>query len=163
MGMRNDNLWHILLGMWWGLVACALICLAGGCASKRVPVTGGVSARADTAYVTKVVRDTFRVRDSAVVRVEAVGDTVYKTKEVWRWRDRLVHLTDTVYRSAVRADTIRVPVPAERKLSWWERTVEQPLRTAATAAAVAVCLLFAAWLGRRLAEWSLRCNGSTDE
>ena len=58
-----------------------------------------------------------------IVRVTAKGDTVYKTKEVWRERERVRWRVDTVYKAAVRTDTIRVPVAVERKASLWERVV----------------------------------------
>ena len=75
-----------------------------------------------------MVRDTMLVKDSVMVSIFSAGDTVYKTREVWRWRDRTNVRVDTAYKSAVRVDTVRVPVAVERKLSWWERTVERPLQ-----------------------------------
>lgn len=73
-------------------------------------------------------RDTVLVKDSVLVSIFSAGDTVYKTREVWRWRDRTNVRVDTAYKSAVRVDTVRVPVAVERKLSWWERTVERPFK-----------------------------------
>lgn len=119
---------RIVIGTLWGVLLCALLhVLLSGCASRRVTV-GGSTHKADTVYRMNVVRDTVLVKDSVLVSVFSAGDTVYKTREVWRWRDRTNVRVDTVYKSAVRVDTVRVPVAVERKLSWWERTVERPLQ-----------------------------------
>ena len=107
---------------------CALLhVLLCGCASRRVTV-GGSTQKTDTVYKMNMVRDTVLVKDSVLVSIFNMGDTVYKTREVWRWRDRTNVRVDTVYKSALRVDTVRVPVAVERKLSWWERTVERPLQ-----------------------------------
>lgn len=119
---------RIVIGTLWGVLMCALLhVLLSGCASRRVTV-GGSTHRIDTVYRTNMVRDTMLVKDSVLVSIFNMGDTVYKTREVWRWRDRTNVRVDTVYKSALRVDTVRVPVAVERKLSWWERTVERPLQ-----------------------------------
>lgn len=119
---------RIVIGTLWGVLLCALLhVLLSGCASRRVMV-GGSTQKTDTVYRMNVVRDTVLVKDSVLVSIFSAGDTVYKTREVWRWRDRTNVRVDTVYKSAVRVDTVRVPVAVERKLSWWERTVERPLQ-----------------------------------
>lgn len=119
---------RIMIGTLWGVLLCALLhVLLSGCASRRVTV-GGSTQKTDTVYKMNMVRDTVLVKDSVLVSIFNMGDTVYKTREVWRWRDRTKVRVDTVYKSAVRVDTVRVPVAVERKLSWWERTVERPLQ-----------------------------------
>lgn len=119
---------RIVIGTLWGVLLCALLhVLLCSCASRRVTV-GGSTQKTDTVYRMNVVRDTVLVKDSVLVSIFSAGDTVYKTREVWRWRDRTKVRVDTVYKSAVRVDTVRVPVAVERKLSWWERTVEKPLQ-----------------------------------
>lgn len=120
--------WRIVIGTLWGVLLCALLhVLLLGCASRRVTV-GGSTQKTDTVYKTSLVRDTVLVKDSVLVSIFSAGDTVYKTREVWRWRDRVNVRVDTIYKNAVRVDTVRVPVAVERKLSWWERTVERPLQ-----------------------------------
>lgn len=120
--------WRIVIGTLWGVLMCALLhVLLSGCASRRVTV-GGSTQKTDTVYKMNMVRDTVLVKDSVLVSIFNMGDTVYKTREVWRWRDRTNVRVDTVYKSALRVDTVRVPVAVERKLSWWERTVERPLQ-----------------------------------
>lgn len=120
--------WRIVIGTLWGVLMCALLhVLLCGCASRRVTV-GGSTQKTDTVYKMNMVRDTVLVKDSVLVSIFNMGDTVYKTREVWRWRDRTNVRVDTGYKSALRVDTVRVPVAVERKLSWWERTVERPLQ-----------------------------------
>lgn len=119
---------RIVIGTLWGVLMWALLhVLLSGCASRRVTV-GGSTQKTDTVYKMNMVRDTVLVKDSVLVSIFNMGDTVYKTREVWRWRDRTNVRVDTAYKSAVRVDTVRVPVAVERKLSWWERTVERPLQ-----------------------------------
>ena len=119
---------RIVIGTLWGVLLCAMLhVLLSGCASHRVTV-GGSTQKTDTVYRMNMVRDTVLVKDSVLVSIFNMGDTVYKTREVWRWRDRTNVRVDTAYKSAVRVDTVRVPVAVERKLSWWERTVERPLQ-----------------------------------
>lgn len=113
--MMGRDIVKTAIGAAWGMAICALIWLLTGCSTHRT-VVGDSSHRADTVYRTNVVRDTVLVKDSVLVRVFSAGDTVYKTREVWRWRERVNVRTDTVYRSAVRTDTIRVPVMVERPL-----------------------------------------------
>lgn len=119
---------RIVIGTLWGVLMCALLhVLLSGCASHRVTV-GGSTQKTDTVYRMNMVRDTVLVKDSVLVSIFSAGDTVYKTREVWRWRDRVNVRVDTVYKGALRVDTVRVPVAVEKKLSWWERTVERPLQ-----------------------------------
>lgn len=119
--MENyDELFRKMVAALVGCVLCWLIGhLFASCSPGR-QVTDS-SHRTDTVYAVKTVRDTARVTDSVVVMVTAKGDTVYKTKEVWRERERVRWRVDTVYKAAVRTDTIRVPVTVERKVPLWER------------------------------------------
>ncbi len=124
--MENyDELFRKMVAVLVGCVLCWLIDhLFASCSPGR-QVTGSSSHRVDTVYAVKTVRDTARVSDSVIVRVTAKGDTVYKTKEVWRERERVRWRVDTVYKAAVRTDTIRVPAAADRKVPLWERMIEK--------------------------------------
>lgn len=124
--MENyEELFRKMVAVLVGCVLCWLIGhLFASCSPGR-QVTGSSSHRVDTVYAVKTVRDTARVSDSVIVRVTAKGDTVYKTKEVWRERERVRWRVDTVYKAAVRTDTIRVPAVAERKAPLWERMIEK--------------------------------------
>lgn len=93
-----------------------------------------------TEYVDKVreVHDTLLVNDKETVYVN--GDTVRVTRYVDRYK--VVHQRDTLY--IERCDTISVPYPVERKLSWWE---QKKVDFGGFALAVVVMLLaVVAWL-----------------
>ena len=66
-----------------------------------------------TEYKTVVQADSVHVRDSVYVLVK--GDTIYKDRWHTEYRDRWRN--DTI----LKADSIPVPYPVERKLSKWER------------------------------------------
>jgi hypothetical protein len=85
------------------LLFLLLLC---GCRTEYVPVE---SVRYDSLFFSKLIRDSVYVRDR--------GDTVfkYKNKYVYVYKDRV----DTFF--VYRDKEIQVPVPVERKLSWWER------------------------------------------
>lgn len=83
------------------------------CRSTRyVPVE---TAKHDSVYFNKVVRDSVHVKDSVLVIVK--GDTVIEFRYKYIYRDKAK--TDTAYVS--RTDTIRVPYPVEAELTKWQR------------------------------------------
>ena len=94
--------------MWWVLF---FLCLCG-CRTEYVPVE---SVRYDSVMIETLMRDSVFVRDS--VYLQEKGDTVFK------YKDRFVYVykkrVDTLFAEKIRE--IEVPVPVERKLSWWER------------------------------------------
>lgn len=53
--------------------------------------------------------------------------------------ERVINKTDTIYKSILRADSIPVPVPVERKATWWERT--QMFAGKIAVGAVVLCLI----------------------
>lgn len=153
---------RIVIGTLWGALLCALLhVLLSGCASRRVTVEG-CTHKADTVYRMNVVRDTVLVKDSVLVSIFSAGDTVYKTREVWRWRDRTKVRVDTVYKSAVRVDTVRVPVAVERKLSLWERSVERPLKQVMGALGGLVAIIFVLYVAVRLRQRRSKYNEVND-
>ena len=91
--------------------------------------------------------DSIYIHDSVYVSERQAGDTIYKTKEVYRNRDRVVH--DTI--NAGRVDSVRVvqtitrhvEVPA--KLTAW-----QDMRLKAFAPLLAIALALGAWVSRKL-------------
>lgn len=99
-----------------------LLLVMTSCATPKPVVLERVINKTDTLYKTNYQADTFRVHDSIYVESYAVGDTIYKTKNVYKWRDRVSVKTDTIYKSILRADSIPVPVPVEHKATLWERT-----------------------------------------
>ena len=110
--------------MWTAILFFLMIILAAascftltGCTSVQyVPVE---SVTHDSIYISRVERDSIHVHDSIYMEVFSKADTVYKTKYVQKvvYRDAL--RTDTLL--VERVDTIRIPVPVERKLSRWEK------------------------------------------
>lgn len=127
-------------GLFWGLLACAVLTLLFGCRSvKYVPVP---SVSVDSVYVDRWLRDSVYLHDSVFVNRWTQGDTVYVDKVVakYKYKDRWRY--DTV--SVVRVDSVRVPYPVERELGWWEKT---RLRSFPLLVAIVIVLAFAmVWL-----------------
>ena len=154
-----------LKGAIWGLIACVIISLLCGCRTTRyVPVE---SVR--TEYKDRVVTVHDTVRDSVLVSndvyrhdsvsVRMKGDTVY----IERWhtllqssslqnraeRSKAAH--DTLY--VTKTDSVRVPVPVERKLTKWERVKMDFGTVAIVIAALAIIagiVILAWWLRRKI-------------
>lgn len=78
----------------------------------------------DTVHVNNIRLDSVYMHDSIYFESIIKGDTIYRTKEITRWRDRLSIKHDIVY--AVRENETEVPVPVERKLSLWEQLAAPP-------------------------------------
>ena len=154
-----------LKGAILGLIACVIISMLFGCKTTRyVPVE---SVR--TEYKDRVVAVHDTVRDSVLVSsdvyrhdsvlIRMKGDTVY----VERWhtllqssslqnraeRSKAAH--DTLYLD--RTDSVRVPVPVERKLTKWERAKMDFGTAAIVIAAMAIIagiVILAWWLRRKI-------------
>lgn len=140
------------IGMLWGTLLCVVIAMMSSCSKQQyIPSSTLIT---DTVYRMNIVRDTVLVKDSVLVSIISAGDTVYKTREVWRWRDRVNVRADTVYKykNAVRVDTVRVPVAVERKLSWWERTVERPLQQVMAVFIAIACIMGVLYVAVRLRQ-----------
>lgn len=89
-----------------------------------------------TEYKDKVreVHTTDSVTDTRFVYVK--GDTVIDYRDRVKWRDRYVHDTCTV----IKTDSIAVPYPVERELTWWQQTKMDFGGMALGAVAVALCV-----------------------
>lgn len=105
-----------------GSMLHVLLLVVTSCTTPQPVVLERVINKTDTLYKTNYKADTFRVHDSIYVESYMIGDTIYKTKNVYKWRDRVSVKTDTIYKSILRADSIPVPVPVEHKVTSWERT-----------------------------------------
>lgn len=105
-----------------GSMLHVLLLVMTSCTTPKPIVLERVINKTDTLYKTNYKADTFRVHDSVYVEYYTRGDTVYRLKSVWRWRDRISVKTDTIYKAMLQTDTTRLPIPVERKLSTWERT-----------------------------------------
>lgn len=138
---------------WWEtllmIIAVALIGYALTSCSRRVlPVENTRTEwRGRVEWRDRWRLDSVYIHDSVYVTERQAGDTIYKTKEVYRNRDRVVH--DTI--NAGRVDSVRVvhtitrhvEVPA--KLTAW-----QDVRLKAFAPLLAIALALGAWVSRRL-------------
>lgn len=104
----------VLLWMLIILLAGFVLIGLGACRSVRyIPIE---SVRHDSVVTILHHRDSIYQHDSVYIKEKA--DTVLIERWHTRWRDRVSH--DTMYMSKV--DTIRIPVPVERKLTKAERT-----------------------------------------
>lgn len=112
------------------------------CRTKYVPIE---SVRYDSVMIEKLLRDSVFVRDSVYLKEK--GDTVfmYKDRFVYVYKNRV----DTFF--AVKIREIEVPVPVERKLTWWER-VKLNYAEWVIAVLVAIALVYALrkWLARKI-------------
>lgn len=73
----------------------------------------------DTVHVNNLRLDSVFMHDSIYFESIIKGDTVYRTKEITRWRDRVSIKHDTIY--TVREKKADISVPVERKLSLWKQ------------------------------------------
>ena len=97
------------------LVLIALIC--GGCSTtKYVPVE---TIKRDTVYQSKIEHDSVYLHDSVYVKEWQKGDTIFRDRDRWhtKYVEKEVH--DTLYQS--KTDSIAVPYPVEKELTWWEK------------------------------------------
>ena len=111
---KRNGCMGVLLWMLIILLAGFVLIGLGACRSVRyIPVE---SVRHDSVVTILHHRDSIYQHDSVYIKEKA--DTVLIERWHTRWRDRVSH--DTLYIS--KTDTIRVPVPVERKLTKAERT-----------------------------------------
>ena len=121
------------------LLFLLLLC---GCRTEYIPIE---SVRYDSLMIEKLMRDSVFVRDS--VYLQEKGDTEFK------YNDRFVYVyknrVDTFFAEKIRE--IEVPVPVERKLTWWER-VKLNYAEWVIAVLVAIALVYALrqWLARKI-------------
>lgn len=107
----SDFYWFVvIMTIWIGIiVSCS------SCSSPR-PVVLERTLH-DTVHINNIRLDSVYLHDSVYFESIVKGDTVYRTKEITRWRDRLSIKHDTVY--AVREKSVDVPVPQERTVPLW--------------------------------------------
>ncbi len=133
-----------LKGLFWGLLACAVLTLLFGCRSVRyVPVP---SVSVDSVYVDRFHRDSVYLHDSVFFNQWTQGDTVFVDKVVtkYKYKDRWRY--DTV--AIVRVDSVQVPYPIEKDLGWWEKT--RLYSFPVLVAMVAVLAFVIVWLVKKL-------------
>lgn len=119
------------------LFSITIVLLCSGCTRKvYVPLE---TVRTEKDVVTRWFTDTVIQNDTRFIFVK--GDTVIDWRD--RWRERIKEVHDTLY--IERTDTVRVPVPVERKLKKWEQT-KMDFGGAAIGATVVVLCIAVVWL-----------------
>ena len=123
------------------LIVISLLC---GCKTvKYVPVE---TVRTDSVYVDRFARDSVYLHDSVYVNRWVAGDTVFVDKVVTKYKYKDRWRFDTV--AVMRVDSVRVPYPVEKELSWWEETRMHSFPI--LVAIVAVLAFIIAWLVKKL-------------
>ena len=90
--------------------------LCGYSSTKYVPVE---TVSVDTIYQSKLQHDSIHIRDSVFVKEWQKGDTIFVNRDRWRIEYLSKEVHDTIYKSKI--DSIAVPYPVEKELTWWER------------------------------------------
>lgn len=120
------------------IILTSVIVLCSSCRTQYIPVESIVTR---TEYKDRVQRDSVHVHDSIYIREK--DDTVFIDRWHTEYKDRL--LRDTAYIS--RTDSIQIPCPVERNLSWWESFKLQVGEIAI--GVITSLLLIVAWMIRR--------------
>ena len=90
-----------------------ILYMMASCRTEYIPVE---SVSYDSIFIEKLKKDSIFIQDSVFIRQK--GDTVFKDK--FKFVYKYVLLRDTML--TVRRDSVPVPVPVEKKLTWWEQT-----------------------------------------
>jgi hypothetical protein len=109
--------YRLLLTYFVAVLLVLIVLLCSGCTTtKYVPVE---TIKTDTVYQSRIERDSVYLHDSVYVKEWQKGDTVFRDRDRWhtKYVEREVH--DTLYQSMV--DSIAVPYPVEKELSWWAK------------------------------------------
>lgn len=110
------------------------ICLTS-CKTKYVPVE---SVRTEIEYRDRWERDSIHVQDSIVIQLK--GDTVFRDRWHTEYKDRFLHDTTYIHMT----DSIQVPYPIEKNLTWWQNVKQE---TGGIAIGAIIVLLFViVWL-----------------
>lgn len=114
--MVSDFYWFaVVMTICIGFIMCCTSC------STPKPVVFERTLH-DTIHVNNLRLDSIFQHDSIYFESIVKGDTIYRTKEITRWRDRVSIKRDTIY--AVREKSVDVPVPQERTVPLWCRIIK---------------------------------------
>lgn len=135
---KHDILFISLL-----IIIIALAC----CSCKSVRYVEVERVHTDTTYITKHQRDSIWLHDSIHVKEKLSGDTLFLEVEKWhtKYVEKQVH--DTTYVS--KSDSIPIPYPVEKKLTWWQGT-KIKFGGIAMGVVFALLLLGIVWILRKL-------------
>ena len=120
------------------------------CRTEYVPLE---VVKRDSVFIASLDRDSIFVRDSVFVREK--GDTVYKYKDKYVYVYK--NLVDTFF--VYRDREVEVPVPVERKLSWWERMkMEYAEWIIGVLMGIVLLLMLRQWMARRVSREEKRVS-----
>lgn len=109
--MVSDFYWFVaVMTICIGFIMCCTSC------STPKPVVLERTLH-DTVHVNNIRLDSIFQHDSIYFESITKGDTIFRTKEITRWRDRFSVKRDTIY--AVREKSVDIPVPQERTVPLW--------------------------------------------
>lgn len=92
-----------------------IIFMLASCRTEYIPVE---SVRYDSIYFAKLQKDSIYIQDSIYIKEK--GDTVFVDK--FKYIYKYVNIQDTCF--IEKTDSILIPYPIERKLTWWERKTQ---------------------------------------
>lgn len=125
-------------------VVCGVVYALAGCSTQYVPVE---TVRTDSVFFSRLQRDSIFIRDSVYTKEK--GDTVFQWK--YKYVYKYVTARDTTF--IERVDTVRINVPVERKLTWWQQKKQD-------FAEVLAGLVFA-WVLYRIIPWIIKRTRKT--
>ena len=116
MGRVRNYLRHLHIPFWWMVAVMAIVICCVSCKTKYVTVP-----EYHKEYINRT--DTF-LRSDTLFRIDSVvirqqGDTTVIEK--MRWQNRFVNVYKVKTDTIIKADSIRVPYPVEKKLSKWQQ------------------------------------------
>lgn len=167
------------VGLWLMLLLLVALVLLELTSCRSTTAAYGTQRTIRDSVVVKyktVLRDSLRIKDSTVVsfstvqrdsvvlRVDAsTGEVV--GRDTWHWRDneasrehfgdtqRTASKEDSLSSASVRTDSIRVPVPVERKLSKWERICRPVKDMLSILGAIAMAVVIT-WIVVEVRDWA---------
>ena len=115
--MNEDKIVEYLARMFaiiiLGIIVAVILGMCTSCTrTVYVPQT---SIQRDSIYLTQYKRDSIYMHDSVYIHLKS--DTLY----IEKWHTKYIEKanTDTLY--IERSDTIRIPYPVEKPLTFWQR------------------------------------------
>lgn len=102
------------------VVYIALIILLGILTSCRTQYVSAPEYHSVEVHHHDTLQRTDSVYERDSIYICTRGDTVFSERFSIRYRDRIVERM--TYRDSLRVDSVRVPYPVERPLTFWQRT-----------------------------------------
>lgn len=93
---------------------CIILLTLAICSCRSIKYIPVESIQFDSVYINKIVKDSIYIKDSILV---VKGDTIteYRYKYIYQYKDK----TDTLY--VTKTDSVQVPYPVEKQLTWWQQ------------------------------------------